>query len=63
LNCGPAKSGFNTPEEKLAKPNNPKPRVHSHFGGINFISFGTSGIRNSCGTPIHMITSPICKAL
>ena len=26
-------------------------------------SLGTSGIRNSCGTPIHMITSPICKGV
>ncbi|MNF16974.1 hypothetical protein D3C80_2202480 [compost metagenome] len=63
MNCGPAKSGFSTPEEKLANPNSPKPNVHSHLGEMNFISLGTSGIRNSCGTPIHMITSPICSAL
>ncbi|MNH20854.1 hypothetical protein D3C79_806410 [compost metagenome] len=63
LNCSPAKSGLSTPEPKLARPNKPKPTVQRIFGEITFINWGTSGIRNSWGTPIHMITSPICNAL
>ncbi|MNO09522.1 hypothetical protein D3C81_2327540 [compost metagenome] len=63
MNCGPAKSGLSTPEPKLATPNRQNPRAHSTLGDTTFISSGTNGIRNSCGIPIHMITSPICKAL
>jgi hypothetical protein len=63
LNCGPAKSGLSTPEKKLARPNRPKPAAQSRRGETSFINFGTSGIRNSWGMPIHMITSPICMAL
>ncbi|MNF02335.1 hypothetical protein D3C80_2014680 [compost metagenome] len=63
LNCGPAKSGLSTPEKKLAEANRQKPIAQRYFGGTIFIRRGTSGMSRSCGTPIHMITSPICKAL